>query len=185
MDYKASYFTAAGVPVVGSGDLTLRLQRDLDFWFLDFNDMAFKAAGHVAINLALAEPDAVNAPGWYWGNVLDAAIATWNDGMYTVYIICAGVAVPPPWQDIMEFRIYDGQVSSGIAEALGTQAQADILALGIDAGVDLQRALETILSWGAGNGAKVGNVLTFQNQAGVNRLRRTYTSTAIISQILP
>lgn len=178
MDYKTGYFDAGGNAIVGSGDLTLRVQRDADYWFLDFNDMAFKAAGHVAIDLAMAEPDAVNAPGWYWGTVDDAVIATWNDGVYTVYVNCAGVAAPPPWADILEFRIVGGVVTTGAAESLSAQCITQIQGITIDGTIDFQDALTIMLAMFY-NAEKVAGVWQFRDQSGNIKVEREASRTEI------
>jgi hypothetical protein len=109
MNFKAGLFSAMGVPVSGAVDLTMRVQRDADYWFLDWNDGIFYAPAHVFVTIdrAMAEPDAVHAPGWYMYNVPDATLATWNPGLYTIYMNNAGALAPPPWHDITEIRLPD------------------------------------------------------------------------------
>lgn len=109
MNIKAGLFTVLGVPVVGSIDLTMRVQRDTDHWFLDFFDGIFYAPAHVFVNIdaTMVEPDAVHAPGWYMYNIPDATLATWNDDLYTIYINNSGVGTPPQWHDLAEFRLPD------------------------------------------------------------------------------
>lgn len=177
MDFKAGYFDAVGTAISGSADLTLRIQRDVDLFFYDFNDNTFKAAGHVTLDLAMAEPDAVRAPGWYFGNVPDATILLWDDGVYTTYINCAGVAAPPAWHDIIEFRISDGV---RLLESLLTRVPALI-----DGTQSLQDVLTILLAHVAGGSAKVGNTVTFMRQDGTLKLTRQFTSTAIVSTITP
>ena len=115
MNFKAGLFTAMGVPISGAVDLTLRVQRDADYWFLDFNDGNFKAAGHVTLDVVLAEPDSVRAAGWYMYNIPGATLAIWNAGVYTIYMHNAGALAPPPWYDIAEIRLPD---ALGIANIL-------------------------------------------------------------------
>jgi len=190
MDFKAGLFTAAGAAFSASTDLTLRIQRDIDLWFLDFNDDAFKAAGHVTLDLGMAEPDAVRAPGWYWGNYQDALVGLWDDGVYTVYINNLGVDVPPAWHDIIEVRIINGVFAGGTAEGLSTQAQADVDAavsgLTVDGTRTLQDVLSGVLSHIMANAIKVGNTVTMFRQDGVTPIIvRTQTSTTIVTVFTP
>jgi hypothetical protein len=107
MNFKAGLFTGLGAPVSLTLDLKLRLQRDSDHFFFDFNDNTFKLAGHVAIDLQMVETDLIHAPGWYWGNISDVLISGFNAGVYTVYINNAGIALAPAWHDIIEFQTPD------------------------------------------------------------------------------
>lgn len=120
MNFKAGLFSAMGVPISGAVDLTLRVQRDADYWFLDFNDGIFYAPAHifVTIDVAMTEPDAVHAAGWYMYNVPDATLAGWNPGIYTIYINNGGALAPPPWHDIIEIRLPDSlSIVNGILDA--------------------------------------------------------------------
>ena len=137
MDFKAGLFTAMGVPVSGAIDLTMRMQRDADYWFLDWNDGIFYAPAHVfvTIDVALAEPDAVHAPGWYMYNIPDATLATWNAGVYTMYMHNAGALAPPPWYDISEIRLPDALGSTIIIPAIANAILGADLQLYLGAGV--------------------------------------------------
>jgi len=54
-----------GSPLTGLGDLYVKFRRDSDGWFLDWNDLTFKALGHTTLNQPLTELDATNVPGVY------------------------------------------------------------------------------------------------------------------------
>jgi hypothetical protein len=137
MNFKAGLFTAMGVPISGAVDLTLRVQRDADYWFLDWNDGIFYAPAHifVTIDVAMAEPDAVHAPGWYMYNIPDATLAAWNTGIYTVYMHNAGALAPPPWYDITEIRLPDALGSTVIIPAIVNAILDADLQLHLGAGV--------------------------------------------------
>jgi hypothetical protein len=169
MNFKAGLFTAMGVPVSGAVDLTLRVQRDADYWFLDWNDGIFYAPAHVfvAIGVAMAEPDNVHAPGWYMYNIPDATLGTWNAGIYTMYMLNAGALAPPPWQDIAEIRLPD---------ALGTPVIIPAIANAIlDA--DLQ------LHLGAGVGFRnIGNILGQLAQSEFEQRTNVFAAGAVVAQ---
>lgn len=56
---------AAGDALPGLTDLYLRIRRDSDGKFLDWNDSTFKSAGWTTLDLPLTEADAALAPGIY------------------------------------------------------------------------------------------------------------------------
>jgi len=145
MNFKAGLFGAWGNAISGVVDLTLRVQRDADYWFLDFNDGNFKAAGHVTLDMALAEPDAVRAPGWYMYNIPDATLGIWNAGIYTVYLNNAGAGAPPPWHDIAEIRLPDALGSTVIIPAITNSVHDADMGLHLGAAVG-RRNLGGLLS---------------------------------------
>ena len=108
MDFKTGIYDSSGSGITGSSDLTLKIKRDADDQFFDFNDSAFKAAGHTTIAATITEIDAVNVPGEYEYNV-DPLL--WDDGWYTFYITYAGTN---PWTDSNEFYLIDGKTATPI-----------------------------------------------------------------------
>ena len=120
MDFKAGLYDASGNAISGSTDLTMKIKRDVDDYFYDFDDSSFKASGWVSISSQLSEPDATNMPGEYEASV---DVSAWNDGVYTTYIQYGGT---PAWTDTIEFRVYDGKQSTALVEELGTQAETDV-----------------------------------------------------------
>ena len=97
--FKAGLYDANGNPISGSTDLELKVKRDADDHFYDFDDGSFKASGHVSISTQLSEPDAVNMPGEYEASV---DVSGWTAGRYTAYIQYGG---SPAWTDAIEFWI--------------------------------------------------------------------------------
>lgn len=57
--------TTRGIPITGLTDIYLKVQRLSDYWFLDWSDWTFKAAGHVSIDHIMAEADSLRLPGVY------------------------------------------------------------------------------------------------------------------------
>lgn len=169
MNFKAGYFDAFGAAISGSADLTLRVQRDADHWFLDFNDGIFYAPAHVFVTLdeTMVEPDAVHAPGWYMYSIPDATLAAWNTGIYTIYINNAGIAAPPPWHDIVEIRLPD---------ALGITALLPVI-VGSILDADLQ------LHLGAGVGGRnIGNILGQLAQSEFELRTNVFAAGAVVAQ---
>jgi hypothetical protein len=114
----------------------------------------------VTIDETMAEPDAVNAPGWYMYNIPDATLTGWNTGVYTIYINSAGIASPPPWHDIIEIRLPD---SLGVVPSI------------LDA--DLQ------LHLGAGVGFRnIGNILGQLAQSEFEQRTNVFAAGAVIAQ---
>jgi hypothetical protein len=78
----------AGKPLTGLTDLYVRLRRNSDGYFLDWNDLTFKASGWTTLNRVLTEIDATNLAGNYQvsGGLNTGSItnAVTND-IYTVY----------------------------------------------------------------------------------------------------
>jgi hypothetical protein len=120
MDFKAGLYDVSGDAISGSTDLVIKIKRDADDYFYDFDDSTFKASGWISISSQLSEPDATNMPGEYEVSV---DISGWNDGVYTAYIQYSG---SPAWTDTVEFRVYDGKESVALVEELGSQAKADV-----------------------------------------------------------
>lgn len=98
MDLKAGIYTALGVGVTGSTDLVIKIKRDADNYFYDFNDNIFKASGWTTIAGIMTEVDAINIPGEY-EYAID--ISGWPIGFYTIYTQYSG---SPAWTDINEFQ---------------------------------------------------------------------------------
>ena len=170
MNFKAGLFTGVGVPVVGSPDLSLRIQRDNDYWFLDFNDGIFYAPAHIfiAISALMAEPDAVHAPGWYMYNVPDATLATWNAGLYTIYFNNSGAGTPPQWHDITEIRLPD-------ALGITTTTIPAIVNGVLDA--DLQIHLGVVVG-----GRNIGNILGQLAQSEFEQRTNIFALAPIVAQ---
>lgn len=103
MDIKTGLYDSSGTAITGSTDLTVKIKRDSNDYFYDFNDSTFKASGHTSISSQMSEPDATNAPGEY---ELSVTISGWSDGVYTAYVFYGGT---PAWVDAIELRVYDGE----------------------------------------------------------------------------
>lgn len=124
MDFKAGLYNANGSGITESTDLKIKIKRDADDFFYDFNDSTFKATGWITIAATMTDVDATIVPGEYEYAV---DVSAWDDGVYTVYFQYSGSATVH-FTDTVEFRIYDGKESVALAEELGTQAKADVKA---------------------------------------------------------
>lgn len=122
MDFKAGLYDASGSGITGSSDLVIKIKRDADDYFYDFDDSTFKNAGWTTIAATMTEIDATNVPGEYEYAV---TVTSWDDGVYTVYYQYSGSATRP-FTDTVEFRVYDGKEATMLVEELGTQAKADV-----------------------------------------------------------
>lgn len=75
-------------PLTGLTDLYVRIERNSDGYFYDWNDTTFKAAGWTTLNKLLTEIDATNLAGLYevvGGFDLDVITNPTADERYTVY----------------------------------------------------------------------------------------------------
>lgn len=102
MDIKYGLYDADGDAIAGATLLKVKIKRDADDFFYDFNDSSFKAGAHVAIDAAMSEIDGTNAPGEY---ELSVAISGWDDGIYTIYCNYTG---SPKQNGSMELVVVDG-----------------------------------------------------------------------------
>ena len=105
MDFKAGLYDSDGDPISDSTYLKVKIKRDADDYFYDFDDSTFKASGHTTIAQQLAEFDQTNAPGEYELTVSEAA---WDDGMYTGYYNY-DPGDNTKWTDECEFPVYNGE----------------------------------------------------------------------------
>lgn len=112
MDFKAGLYDASGAGITGSSDLKIKIKRDADDYFYDFDDSTFKNAAWTTIAATMTEVDATNVPGEYEYTV---DVSGWDDGVYTVYYQYSG---SPAWTDAVEFRLYDGKESFEVADAI-------------------------------------------------------------------
>jgi hypothetical protein len=102
MDIKYGLYDADGDAIAGASDLKVKIKRDADDQFFDFDDTTFKASGWTTIAQAMSEIDGTNAPGEY---ELAVTITSWNDGIYTVYCNYTG---SPKQNGSMELVVVDG-----------------------------------------------------------------------------
>ena len=105
----------SGAPLTGATDLFVRIRRDSDGQYFDFDDDTFKAAGHVEMDRLMTEVNATLSPGLYrlsggfdTGAITNAAA---HDA-YQVAIVQTGTTarLPPP----RELRV--GHEADGLAE---------------------------------------------------------------------
>ena len=87
MDIKYGLYDADGVAIAGSSDLKVKIKRDADDFFFDFDDTTFKADTFTTLAATMAEIDATNAAGEYEQAV---DVSGWDDGIYTIYINHSG-----------------------------------------------------------------------------------------------
>jgi hypothetical protein len=121
----------------------------------------------------MAVPDAVHAPGWYMYDVPNATLATWNPGLYTIYMNNAGALAPPPWHDITEIRLPDAlgiaMVSNqGLAQAGGLS----IIQLATTASVSNNYYTGQIVFIKSGLGAGQARIIT--NYVGIGTTATVY-----------
>jgi len=120
MDFKAGIYDASGSGITGSSDLGVKIKRDADDYFYDFNDDTFKPSGWVSISGTLTEVDATIVPGEYEVN---EDVSGWDDGVYTAYFQYAGISA---WTDAEEFRVYSGKDISEAIEDDTSELQTDL-----------------------------------------------------------
>jgi hypothetical protein len=112
MDIKYGLYDADGDAIAGSSDLKVKIKRDADDFFFDFDDTTFKADTFTTLAATMAEIDATNAAGEYEQAV---DISGWNDGIYTIYINHSG---SPKQNGSMELVVVDGVDSNLILQRL-------------------------------------------------------------------
>lgn len=167
MDFKQGIYDGSGVGVTGSTDLKIKIKRDVDNWFFDFDDSTFKVIGHVSTTATFTQVNTTIVPGEY---EYSQSTSSWNDGIYTAYYSFIG---SPPWTDSVEFRVGDGVVVSDPLVALTANAVANLMDYPIDAGISLQRSLKLISAVLVGDMTKAGDVYTFASQDGDEELSQT------------
>lgn len=167
MDFKTGLFVRR-LPVSSATDLTLRIQRDVDHWFLDFNDGTFYASAHtfVAIDVAMVEPDPVHAPGWYMYSIPSGTLATWNDGSYTIYVNNGGALAIPSWSDIIEITLpEDNRIIDGVLTT-----------------TEILKRTHALVS---GNGStRAGDIITYKDADGNNFLRHDINDTSVTTTLV-
>lgn len=104
MDFKAGLYDASGDPISSSTDLGVKIKRDSDDYFYDWNDGTFKPSGHTTISGQMTEINVAIVPGEYEKSV-DAS--NWSGGVYTGYIEYTGTAIPK-FRDAIEFVVFKG-----------------------------------------------------------------------------
>lgn len=105
MDFKEGLYDASGTGITGSSDLKVKIKRDSDDYFYDFDDNTFKASGWTTINSAMSEVNASVVPGEYEYNL---NTLNFSDGIYTAYIHYTGTATTP-FTDKIEFGVLGGK----------------------------------------------------------------------------
>ena len=200
MDIKAGLYDAAGNAISGSTDLTIRIKRDIDNYFYDFDDSSFKASGWVSISIQLSEPDATNMPGEY---EVSMDVSGWNDGLYTAYTQYGGSLA---WTDTIEFGVYDGKeptarlqslvsdsriaaqvkgMDTGVinASAMGTDAVNEIrdgiMSAAVDGFIDVEECLKILLAVLSGDITKVDDTYTYEDQAGMPKVTEIVGASAV------
>jgi len=104
MDFKAGLYDASGDPISSSTDLGVKIKRDADDYFYDWNDSSFKATGHTTISGQMAEINITVVPGEYEKNV---NTSSWSAGVYTAYTEYTGTATTK-FRDTIEFVVLGG-----------------------------------------------------------------------------
>lgn len=106
MNIKAELYGADGTGITGEGaNLEVKVKRDSDDYFYDFDDSTFKASGWTTISAAMSEVNATVVPGEYEYS-LD--ISNFSDGIYTAYIQYSGTQTTP-YTDKIEFVCIGGK----------------------------------------------------------------------------
>lgn len=105
-----------GEPLTGATDIVLRIRRDSDGQFFDFDDDTFKASGHVEQDRGMSEVGATLTPGLYKlpGDLNTGAITNLvaNDVYQVVVLQDPGTDAALP--STQELRI--GHTADGLAE---------------------------------------------------------------------
>jgi hypothetical protein len=141
-----------GSPVTGSATIALRIWRNSDGLWFDFNDSTFKAYGSVTtLEAAMTEFQATGAPGVYYYDWTPPADA---DEVYVGYVRdTAGTAKNVPqveemyvggWADQVDdidTRLPTDPADESLQQASHTQTQADIAALNDLSQADVQAAM--------------------------------------------
>jgi hypothetical protein len=105
MDFKAGIYDASGSGITGSTDLVIKIKRDADNYFYDFDDSTFKASGWTTISDTFSEVNASVVPGEYEYN-LDTS--GFSDGIYTAYVEYTG-SQTTAYRDKIEFICLRGK----------------------------------------------------------------------------
>lgn len=101
MDFKAGIYDAQGDPISSSTDLNIKIKRDADDYFYDFDDNTFKASEHTTVNGQMSEINNTIVPGEYEKSV---DVSSWSAGVYTGYVEYTGTATTK-FRDTIEFRV--------------------------------------------------------------------------------
>ena len=165
MDFKTGLYNPDGSGETGSSDIVLKIKRDADDYFYDFDDSTFKTSGHTDIDQALSEPDATNAPGEYEASV---DVSGFDDGVYTAYFVYSG---SPAWTDSVEFWVHNGKEASAIVDVT------------VDGSIDYMDAFVTLLAMAAGSMAKSGDTYTHKDQSGNAKITSAVSATAVTRTI--
>lgn len=84
-------------PLTGLSDVSLRIRRISDDYFLDFNDNTFKASGWMDIEIDMTEVDSTNDPGKY-KYAFDTS--GFSDDAYQIRINCSSAENFPQFGEI-------------------------------------------------------------------------------------
>lgn len=101
MDFKAGLYDAQGDPISSSTDLGVKIKRDADDYFYDWDDSQFKASGHTTLGGQMAEINVTVVPGEYEVSV---DVSGWSAGVYTAYVEYTGTQTTK-FRDTIEFRV--------------------------------------------------------------------------------
>jgi len=159
MDIKYGLYDADGDAIAGSSDLKVKIKRDADDYFFDFDDTTFKADSHTTIDSAMSEIDGTNAPGEY---ELAVATASWDDGIYTIYcnysgspkqngsdqvVITGGVEYEIMMQRLYQYFMYKRKVvdATGASAVRNSDDDGDLATFTVTD--DSTDTVKTKLSW--------------------------------------
>lgn len=165
MDFKAGLYDSSGSGITGSSDLDIRIKRDADDFFFDFNDTTFKNAGWTTIDGAMTDIDVTNVPGEY---EIAVDVSGFDDGVYTVYYVFSGT---PAWTSAGEFTLKDGVEITSVMEQI------------VDGTIDLEEALKIVLAVLAGDIAKSDTQYTFDEQDGTVKLTQVVSDSDVTRTI--
>lgn len=181
MDFKAGIYDASGSGIIGSNDLKLKIKRDSDDLFYDFDDNTFKASGHGTIAAIMVDVNAVNVPGEYEYSV---DVTSWNDGIYTCYFQYSG---SPAFTDCREFRIHNGQEATPLvpefSQSMINEVRDAVAEKSIDGSISLEECLKIILAILAGDITRSINTYTFKDQSGTVKLTEVINPDSVIRTI--
>lgn len=181
MDFKAGIYDATGAGIIGSTNLKLKIKRDSDDQFYDFNDNTFKGSGHITIAATMTDIDITNVPGEYEYSV---DVSNWDDGVYTCYFQYLGT---PPFTNCSEFWIYNGQEATpsvfDLSQDMLDAIRDSVTSKNIDGSIDLKECLKVILAVLAGNISRSGNTYTFRDQSNIVKLTQMVTPNAVTRTI--
>lgn len=178
MDFKASLYDSNGSGITGSSDLKIKIKRDTDDFFFDFDDSIFKNSGWTTIAEAMSDIDIANVPGEY---EISVDVSNWNDGIYTVYYVYSG---SPSWTSAGEFALADGLE---IISATSINAIRDaILDKAVDGAIDVQELLKILTATFAGDMTQSLDALTvtYKDQVGAIKVSEDFSVPNAVSRTI-